>query len=230
MTLLKVVGVLLMGLNFLAAPLAIVWLLVLGEWWVVGVAVLSLFSHFVLSILLIPGMALAVPAVALTKRRPHLALIAGIPALLYTATLITVWCIGALIFLMSRATAESWIPLLLLSYSIGTAPWAYMAQHEIRGGGGEGSMIATVFMQLAFAIVVCYSIVFRPDTAEPLWWIFGIVMGVEVLVCLAYAQSAAAADARAQPSVQDGNLDLEERLPRSSTARAVSAGTDDLPF
>ena len=60
----------LMALNWLAAPIAIVWLVILGEWWVIGVAFASLFSHFLLGLALIPGLALIAPAVAAGIRVP----------------------------------------------------------------------------------------------------------------------------------------------------------------
>jgi hypothetical protein len=128
-------------LNWLAAPVAVIWLMILGEWWAVGLAFLSLFSHFLLAIALLPAMAFAVPAAALSRSRPAAAMALGIPGLLYTAALITVWCMGALTYLLSRATPASWIPLMLLAFSIGTAPWTYMAQKEAQGGAGEGSLM-----------------------------------------------------------------------------------------
>ena len=119
----------LMALNWLAAPIAIVWLVILGEWWVIGVAFASLFSHFLLGLALIPGLALVAPAVAAGESRPRLALFLGALPLLYTAALVTVWCIGVLILLLRRADASSLIPICLLAYSIGTAPWGCGAPH-----------------------------------------------------------------------------------------------------
>ncbi len=149
-------------LNWLAAPVSIIWLMILGEWWVIGLAFLSLFSHFLLGIALLPAMAFAAPAAALSPRRPTAAMILGIPGLVYTAALITVWCMGVLTYLVSRATPSTWIPLLLLAFSIGTAPWAYMAQKEAQRGGGEGSLMAAFSAQVAFVAVLLAIVIFRP--------------------------------------------------------------------
>lgn len=125
-------------------------------------------------------MALAVPAVALSRSRPTAAMILGIPGLLYTAALITVWCMGALTYLLSRATPASWIPLMLLAFSIGTAPWTYMAQKEAQGGAGESSLVAAFFAQLAFVAVMLAIVIFRPESLRPLWLIFSVVMLIHV--------------------------------------------------
>jgi|SRR6185312_15052950 len=169
-------------LNWLAAPVSVIWLMILGEWWAVGLAFLSLFSHFLLAIALLPAMAFAGPAAALSRRRPVAAMILRIPGLLYTAALITVWCMGVLTYLLSRATITSWIPLMLLAFSIGTAPWTYMAQKESQGGAGEGSLMAAFFAQLAFLAIILTIIIFRPESLRPLWLLFSMIMLIQVCV------------------------------------------------
>jgi hypothetical protein len=169
-------------LNWLVAPVSVLWLMLLGEWWAVGLVFLSLFSHFLLAIALLPAMAFAVPAAALSRRRPAAAMILGLPGLLYTAALITVWCMGALTYLLSRATPTSWIPLMLLAFSIGTAPWTYMAQKEAQGGAGEGSIMAAFFAQLAFVAVIIAIVFFRPASLRPLWLLFSTIMLIHVFV------------------------------------------------
>lgn len=171
--------------NWLAAPVSLIWLIVLGEWWVLGLAVLSLFSHFLLAIALLPAVAFAVPAAAVSRRNPTAAVILGIPGLLYSAALITVWCMGALTYLLSRATPATWFPLMLLAFSIGTGPWTYLAQKDAQGGAGEGSFLGVFFMQLAFLAVILAIVIFRPDSLAPLWLLFGTIMLIQVGVAVA---------------------------------------------
>ncbi len=75
---------------------------------------------------------------------------------------------------------------MLLSFSMGTAPWVYMAQKETQGGGGEGSIITTFFMQISFVAVMLAIVVFRPSSLLPLWLIFGAIMLIGVCASVAY--------------------------------------------
>lgn len=186
MKLIGAVGVLLAILLWLSAPVSIIWLLVLGEWWVIPMAIASLFSHFILGLALFPAMALSLPAAALIQRRPVIGSLMALPGHLYTAALITAWCMGALTFLLSRSNEVTWIPLMLFSFSVGTAPWVYMAQKETQSGGGEGSIIAATFTQIAFAAVMIGIVVFRPTSMMPLWATFGAIMLLEVCFSLYY--------------------------------------------
>jgi hypothetical protein len=235
MALLGFAGSLLMALNVFAAPIAIIWLIVLGEWWAVGLAALSLFSPFLISLLVLPALVFAAPAAAVAPRKPLLAVVLGLPGLLYTAAVITIWCVGSLLFLIARATPESWLPLLLLGYSIGTAPWAYLAQQELRSGSGaEGSLVATFFMQVASVLVLLYVLLVRPESPEPLWWIFGTVMAVEVVVAFVLAKAAAQTDAAMQrvqhlmsaASAENADYAMTDANPRGSAREAES----ELPF
>lgn len=180
------VSLLLGALLWLFAPVSIIWLLILKQWWVIPVAVASLFSHFLLGLALLPAMAFSLPAAALIQRHPAIALLIALPGHLYTAALITIWCMGILTLLRSGATQGTWIPVLLLSFSVGTAPWVYMAQRETQSGGGEGSIIVTMFAQIAFAVVVIGIIIFRPLSIMPLWVTFGAIMLAEVCFSLIY--------------------------------------------
>jgi hypothetical protein len=56
-------------LNFLGGIVSGVWLAILGEWWAIGYGVLSLFvSTFILSLVLLPGVAIATPAMMLLEK------------------------------------------------------------------------------------------------------------------------------------------------------------------
>ncbi len=178
---LRVLAVLLQGLSWLATPIAIVWLIGLRQWWAVGVAMLSLLAPLVLGLALLPGLALAASAAGAMAKHRGVALLVGIVGLLYAAALITAWCMGVFTFLLGKATSDTLIPLLLLSFSLGTGPWRYLARRELREGR-RGEVIQTFFMQLAFVTMIAFFTIVRPEGSVALWWIFGSVMAVEVVV------------------------------------------------
>ena len=121
-----------MVMNWLAGPIAFVWLAILDEWWALGFALLSLMAPFVLGIALLTGMLLSAPALMLAEKKPAVVPLVAIPGLLYTAALMTVWCMGAFTVLLMQANSSSWVPLMLLSYSIGT-----MGIHGAERGSGR---------------------------------------------------------------------------------------------
>lgn len=53
---------------------------------------------------------------------------------------------------------QGWIPLLIWSYGATTGPWAYMASQEVRGGGGDSSLLAVTFAQVAYVVMVVMGI------------------------------------------------------------------------
>jgi len=172
--------------TFMVAPIAIVWLCVLGQWWVLLLALASLFSHFPLSIAMLPGLALAFPAGVLADRHPRLSAVLLIPLHLYTAVVMMFWCIGALalVFTLARrqASPEScFVPLTLLAFSIGCGPWVFMASKETQSGGGDASFWATIFMQTGFGLVTFLTIFQQPFSLQLAWAVFATVMLVGVL-------------------------------------------------
>lgn len=160
MTMFSALGVLFMVLNSLGGIVSGIWLAVLGEWWAIGLGILNvLFSTFIISIALIPSIPLAAGALTF-GRRSKVALFAfGLLSSLYVVAVMTAWCVGVLYVFASQADSSSWIPLLLWSYGIATGPWSYMAAKEAQGGGGEGSIAAAFFAQVAYLAMVVVGVV-----------------------------------------------------------------------
>ncbi len=87
-------------LNSLGGIVSGIWLAILGEWGAIGIGLVLVFvSTGVLGVALLPATGLAVAAYAARRSRAGL-LFLGLLSNLYIAALITVWCVGVLVFFM----------------------------------------------------------------------------------------------------------------------------------
>lgn len=173
----------LIALNMLGGIGSGIWLAILGEWWAIGYGLLGIFgSAFVLSFVLMPGVAFAGPAAMLAERGKT---ILALPFLflsgLYTYAVVTVWCVLVFYFFMRHANHTNLWPLLIWSFGVATAPWSYMASKEAQGGSGAGSAFATFFCQVAY-VAMCLVFVFRQSTVIELGIVFASVMGIGLLI------------------------------------------------
>lgn len=180
-------------LGWLAAPVSIVWLAVLGEWWAIGCGVLSIFSPLLLWLVMTPGMLLAIPAFKLQETRPHLAVVLALPHQAYMSAVVTVWCMGVFTFLVSRAGPTATVPMALLAFAVGTWPFEYMTSHDLRSGGGEASLLNTMFMNIAFVVAGTYHLVGESASWSVTWALFGAVMVVGLGVTSAMGHALARA-------------------------------------
>ena len=167
--------------GWLALPVAVVWLMALKEWWVLAVAAAALLAGpLFLGVALLPGLALAAVAAKISGTRA-LGRVGGFLGLLYVAALITAWCMSVFTFLIARATPGTLLPLLLLAFAVGAAPWKYIARKALRDGR-RGESVQTFFLQLGLLLVIATYLVWRPPNVVAMWWLFGIVMLVEIVV------------------------------------------------
>lgn len=168
--------------SFVVGPIAGVWLLLRGDWWALGYALLGILgAHLVISILLLPATALGV--FMATKATGHrLRRIHALPGWLYVAALMTLWCLFVLEFFEARATADNWIPVMLLAFSVADGPWSYLASKETQTGAGEVSVIMTFFMNLALAIVIGVLLIDQTADVKAMRPVFALIMAVAVLV------------------------------------------------
>lgn len=187
LALLNMLGMFFMILNMFGGIIAGVWLAVLGEWWALGLGLLVvIISSFVLSLAVLPSIALAAGAVLAGKRSKFAFLLLGLLSNLYVVAIMTTWCVGALFAFMSRATEQSWIPLLIWSYGAATGPWSYMASKESESGGGDSSVMAAFFAQVAYLAMVLVGI-FVGGSVVTLAKVFAGVMLIGVAMQLIFA-------------------------------------------
>jgi len=141
-------------LNLLGGFVSGIWLLFLGKWGVVvGGLLVSFLATKVLAIALAPGLLFGAPAMAAANRGKKAALyfFASLSGL-YTIAILTIWCVGVLLYFSGISTDKTAIPLVLWSYGVATAPLTYMVQQESRGGDNFASVLYTVAAQFAFTV------------------------------------------------------------------------------
>ena len=179
---------------FLAGPVSIIWLGFRGDWWAIGYAAIALFSPPLLSIVLTPGMLLALAASNLNWRRPYLKIILIICHHVFVALVVTAWCMGSFMFFLAKADTEATLPVTLLAFAVGTLPFIYMASFDSSARGGSASATNAFFMNLAFVVAAVYHICLDPDSWLVTWIVFGGVLMVgnaTVLIpeCIAFVRS-----------------------------------------
>lgn len=178
-------------LNLLGGVGSGVWLVILGDWWVIGYGIALLVgSPFLLGLAMMPSLILMVPAAPLLERGR---IILAAPFLflggLYTIALISGWCLFILWFFVSRADYNNYIPILIWSYGVALGPWMYMAQKEAQSGGSGGEHISIFFAQVAY-IAVVLTLMFTRSTLFDLGALFLGIMGIGLVIqfVLAFVQ------------------------------------------
>jgi len=143
-------------LNILGAVVGVIWLMILGEWGALGVALsATIFGVFACSFALMPGLLVAAPAMILLEKGGA-ARFAAYPLmfinLLWTFVVMCAWALFWFGYYLKQADVSSLTPMLLIAFSVATSPWAFMAQKEAQEGNNHSSNTA-FFLQLACAVV-----------------------------------------------------------------------------
>jgi hypothetical protein len=140
-------------LNFLGGVIGGVWLAILGDWSTIffGIAYMAL-GAIGLSVLLLPGIALAAPLAFMSERNIVGAIIIALPSLFWTFGVMAVSCAWA--FSRSTSSHEGWLmPHFLWAYATAIAPWSYMASKEPQDSSAGVSVffaqIGTISMMVA---------------------------------------------------------------------------------
>jgi len=183
-TLISVLLVPIFVLNILGDIVAGIWLAILRDWEALWIGILAIFaSHFPLSLLLMVGMLFALPAQYFIKKKNKSGiLVCSFFSLSYTLALITIWSLMVLWFFISSATSQNIIPRLLWSYGTAMSPWMFFAQKDQQGeDGNEYSMISLLFAEVAY-ISAMIMILFLKATMINVLAVFGIIMGVCLII------------------------------------------------
>ncbi len=187
----------LMLLNFLGGIVGAIWLMVLGEWGALGIAlVATIFGAIVCGFALMPGMLVTAPAI-LMHEKGGAARIASYPlmfvGLLWTFAVMSAWSLLWFAYFLKRADASSLVPMLLIAFSVATGPWVYMAQKEAQGGNDQSSF-TTFFLQIACAAIF---VMLAFAGAHPFTALvaFLVIMGIALLLNLGMGIAMAAAQA-----------------------------------
>ena len=145
-----------MVLNLLAGIVGGVWLAIAGEWGLVGLGlVIGVAGAFLASIILMPGMLLAIPLIKAEERGEEPPFVVAFLGVLYTYAAMGVWAI--VIFTWFLRISDELLPTLLWACAASTGTWAYLAQREAQSN--EFSPITSVFHQIGCAILIVYSLI-----------------------------------------------------------------------
>ena len=172
---LEILSVPVMLLNFGAGIVGGVWLAFLGEWKLIGIGVLLLFtSHWILSILMMPGIPIAGIAAHFYEKKNPLGHFFGFLSQLYTNILIVATCVLAFIICSNFYKGGidfGYIPYLLWSWGMALGPWQFFASKE---PDNEFSAI-TLFSASVFYLLFLLSIFISPLLGLIIIIIFGVV-------------------------------------------------------
>lgn len=169
-------------LNAFGGLVAVIWLAILGEWGTLGYGLVGIFlGAFALGFAMMPGLLFAIPAAMLIdKGYERSGTVIGFLSAIYTALILTTWCMGVLYLFVMRADSQSLAPVLLLAYGVATGPISWMAQKESQHGGGEFAVISSLFAQIAFIAVVGVAFIVAWPFFD-LALLFAAIMGVGLL-------------------------------------------------
>ena len=149
-------------LNMVGGIIAGIWLAFLGEWKLILIGIVLLFtSHFYLSILMLPGLLFAPICVRLYEKKNPLGHLFGFLSQFYTNLLIVATCAFAFFICTRFYGGESkfgLIPYLLWSWGMALGPWQFFQSYE---PDNEFSAI-TLFSATIFYFLFLISIFLGP--------------------------------------------------------------------
>lgn len=172
---LEILTVPIMFLNFAGGIVGGIWLAFLGEWKLIGIGIFLLFtSHWILSILMMPGIPIAGIAAHLFEKKHPLGHLVGYLAQLYTNILIVGTCVLAFFICSSfyrGVIGFGYIPYLLWSWGMALGPWQFFASKEPEN---EFSAI-TLFSASVFYLLFLSSIFVSPLLGLIIIAVFAVV-------------------------------------------------------
>ncbi len=171
----------LMLLNAFGGIISGIWLAILGEWGTIGYGfVFMIGGILLLGIPLLLAMIFMPPAIYFTNKGYNfIAHIFTYLGALYTAAVITAWSMFILIFFVDGTGYKDFIPTLIWTYSVATAPLAYMASKE---QDNEYTTFTTFFSQLAYLCVVLLVALVSEVTTIDAIIVFGFIMFIGSIV------------------------------------------------
>ena len=169
-------------LNLLGGIVAGIWLIIIGEWGLVIWAVLfTILSTWIVSLLLMPGLLLALPLTwAIEKRKYFLLYIFGPLNIVWTYVVMTAWCVISFMYVLNNYESGSIWPYLLLGYTVATGPWTYMASKE--GPDATGSIMGAFFCCLGGIVMMIVTLFSSSVNMLQLLICFGSVMLIAWIV------------------------------------------------
>jgi len=172
-------------LNFAGGIVGGLWLIINGQWrFILILIILGIVSVWIISLLLLPGLLFAVPvAYGSNHKKYFFSYLFGIINLVWTYVVMTAWSVASYVFILNQHTEGSIFPYLLLSYSLATSPWTYMAQKE-QAPDLSATTIGAFFLCLGSLFLFIFNLISRgPSTSQQII-VFGISMVIAFILQL----------------------------------------------
>ena len=182
------IAVLLSLFNWFGAIVSLVWLLVLGEWRLIGYGLLSMLGAGIfLSILLMPAFIFTAPLAAFERRNIKIgAYFFALLSVIYKTGVLSIWCIAIFVYHISQATPDSIFPVLVWSHNVATGPIIWLASKDLQSGN-EYAMVSTFFIQIAYLLSIL-SILLLGFSLTYLLVIFTLLMTLAIIYQFSISQ------------------------------------------
>jgi tetratricopeptide (TPR) repeat protein len=173
---LKIFIIPIMILNAGGAIVGGIWLAFIGEWKLIAIGILLLFTlNWFLSFLMIPAILISGIAIKFGEKNRFLFNLFGYLSAIYTNILIIATCVSAFYictsFYKETTIGLSLIPYLLWSWGMALGPWQFFASHE-----PENEFTAiTLFSASIFYFLFLISLFISPILSLIIIFLFGIV-------------------------------------------------------
>lgn len=159
-----------------------IWLAFLGRWSVIFSGIgFMIAGAFIISVLMIPGMIFATPAAMAAERGKNtLAVIFGLPAIIWTYLVMIATCVFVFSWIVSKGEAE--IPFLLWGYAVVTAPWAFLASKDSQAGN-DSSSLPLVFVQFGTFSMMVAAYIDHSDMSfdRLMWWFVPFILAAAAI-------------------------------------------------
>ena len=175
-----------MLLNTLGGFAAFIWLVFLGEWGVICYGAASLLvTTSILSFCLLPVMFFGGISTILMNKNKALGIVAGLPAVFYTPTLMTFWAISSFFLVLNSIKTDALFPGLLWAYGIAIGPWTFFASKE---KDNVWTLLTILAYQLT-CIILMLSLLFFKLSFWDAFCIVATIMGSVTIFKLIFSQS-----------------------------------------
>jgi len=172
---------LIMILNAAGGIVGGIWTASNGDWWAVAYVILGMvLSPFVISIALMPSLAIGVAGAAAIERG-RLTAGRGLFAVssLFTNVLMLGWSLFVTVAFLGHSRHSPLFPILLLAYGASTGPWAFLASKD-QQSGNEFSALGVLLIQVGY-IAAAAMLLLNPTNGLFFLVPIGIAMGVNWL-------------------------------------------------
>lgn len=160
--------------NIVGVISALVWLLWLKQWLALGVGIaVCIAGTFIASILLLPSIGIASPALLFVNSR---AKTLAIPFLLLSNACMSGAMVGwgaLMLWWMPRLGPEAaFVPLLIWSYEVATIPWVSILQKSQREKDGGHAMFHICVFSFGYIVAVLARWIWNASTEKAIWILF----------------------------------------------------------